>query len=60
MGKHWALKLHRMGKAYGRLPTELMRETDFRYALNEIVLDVGEPEDRELGNILVRLLQQRR
>ena len=35
-----------MGKAYGRLPTELMRDTDFRYALNEIVLDIGSEEDQ--------------
>ena len=36
-----------MGKAYGRLPTTLMQDTDFRYALNEIILDIGEPEDRD-------------
>lgn len=30
-----------MGKTFGRLPTEIMRDTDFRYLLNKIVLDSG-------------------
>ena len=35
-----------MGKAYGRLPAALLRDTDFRYALNEIVLDIGSEADK--------------
>ena len=36
-----------MGKAYGCRPTELMRDTDFRVAVDQIVLDIGDVVDRE-------------
>ena len=41
------VNLHRTAKEYGCRPNELLRDTDFRYAIDEIVRGVGAPEDRE-------------
>ena len=46
-GKQQILEVYRMGKTYGRLPTEILRDTDFRYLLNKIVLDIGSVADRK-------------
>ena len=46
-GKSQALSLHKMGKAYGCRPTEILRDTDFRYMLDQMVLDVGSADDRD-------------